>query len=275
MSKSIGRLFSGLYRVGAMKRTIIVWLLLQAVLWVFLPRVSGRLAAGCTGSSASAPWLAGGQHDGLYRAEKLHCTAAHGAGNLLVRFGVVTPGPLVLDRSGCAIGWLAGTNGFEVPFPSVAAANMQYLRIGLWETSAYAVFCGLTLTKSLLVADSFPAKEWAEKAYSALFEVFRCRKGTGSLDAVSWWVRPWWRPCIWRGEAHVRQRVSFQPQQLHPSRTLLLVELYGRKSKLKMGGCHGEEAMGFLPALSVSSCTPCVRGSVLSGKSVVECFLRR
>ncbi|HHV44903.1 MAG TPA: hypothetical protein GXX57_09610 [Firmicutes bacterium] len=86
-----------------------------------------------------------------------------GAGNLFVRFGVVTPGLLVLVVQGATIGWVAGTNSFEVPFTSVAAANMQYLRIGLWETSAYAIFCAVTLTKSLLVADSFPAKEWAEK----------------------------------------------------------------------------------------------------------------
>ena len=149
-----------------------------------------------------------------------------GVGNLLVRFGVVTPGLLVLIVQGAAIGWLAGTNGFEVPFPSVAAANMQYLRIGLWETSAYAVFCGLTLTKSLLVADSFPAKEWAEKAYSALFEVFRCRKGTGSLDAASFGgcglggglVFGEVKPMFAKG-------FSFQPQQLNPLRMLHLVEL--------------------------------------------------
>ena len=66
-----------------------------------------------------------------------------GAGNLLVRFGSVTPGLLVLLVQGAAIGWVAGTNSFEVPFASVAAANMQYLRIGLWETSAYAIFVQL------------------------------------------------------------------------------------------------------------------------------------
>jgi hypothetical protein len=75
----------------------------------------------------------------------------------------VTPGLLILIIQGATIGWVAGTNGFEVPFASLAAANMQYLRIGLWETSAYAIICALTLTKSLLVANSFPAKEWAEK----------------------------------------------------------------------------------------------------------------
>lgn len=167
MSKSIGRLFSGLYKVGAVRRTIIVWFLLQAVLWVFF--AAGYLAK--PGAWQDVPAVApssaavGGVASTMGYIVLRNCIVLLliGAGNLLVRFGVVTPGLLVLIVQGAAIGWLAGTNGFEVPFPSVAAANMQYLRIGLWETSAYAVFCGLTLTKSLLVADSFPAKEWAEK----------------------------------------------------------------------------------------------------------------
>ena len=56
------------------------------------------------------------------------------------------------------IGWLAGANGFEVPFINVTAANMQYLRIGLWETTAYSLVCGVTLTKSLLISETFPPK---------------------------------------------------------------------------------------------------------------------
>jgi hypothetical protein len=50
-----------------------------------------------------------------------------------------------------------------VPFATVGAANLQYLRIGLWETTAYAIACAITLPKSLLVARSFPAKTWDEK----------------------------------------------------------------------------------------------------------------
>ncbi|HHT74215.1 MAG TPA: hypothetical protein GX008_10950 [Firmicutes bacterium] len=167
MSKSIGRFFSGLYQVGAVKRTIIIWLLLQAVLWVFF--VIGYLAR--PGAWQDVPAIApasaavGGVAStlGYIVFRNAIVLLLIGAGNILVRFGSVTPGLLVLLVQGATIGWVAGTNGFEVPFPSIAAANLQYLRIGLWETSAYAVFCGLTLTKSLLVADGFPAKEWVEK----------------------------------------------------------------------------------------------------------------
>lgn len=167
MSKSIGRFFSGLYQVGAVKRTIIIWLLLQAVLWVFF--VIGYLAR--PGAWQAVPAIApasaavGGVAStlGYIVFRNAIVLLLIGAGNILVRFGSVTPGLLVLLVQGATIGWVAGTNGFEVPFPSIAAANLQYLRIGLWETSAYAVFCGLTLTKSLLVADGFPAKEWVEK----------------------------------------------------------------------------------------------------------------
>jgi heme/copper-type cytochrome/quinol oxidase subunit 3 len=60
------------------------------------------------------------------------------------------------------IGWLAGANCFEVPFINVTAANMQYLRIGLWETTAYSLVCGVTLTKSLLISETFPPKKWSQ-----------------------------------------------------------------------------------------------------------------
>lgn len=167
MSRSLGRLISGLYQVGAVKRTIIIWLLLQSVLWMFF--AIGYLAKPYSWenvqtvapSSAAVGGIAGTL--GYILARNSIVLLLIGAGNLLVRFGSVTPGLLVLMIQGATIGWMAGTNGFEVPFSSVAAANMQYFRIGLWETSAYAVFCALTLTKSLLVANRFPATEWTEK----------------------------------------------------------------------------------------------------------------
>jgi hypothetical protein len=83
-------------------------------------------------------------------------------GNLFVRFGKFTPGLIVLAVQAVMIGWTAGTNGFMEPFQSVAAANMAFLRIGLWETNAYVLICGVTLSKSLLIADTFPAKRWAK-----------------------------------------------------------------------------------------------------------------
>ncbi len=84
------------------------------------------------------------------------------AGNLLVRFGGMTPGLAILAYQAVAIGWTAGANQFMEPFPTVAAANLAFLRIGLWETSAYVLVCAATLPKSLLAAATFPAKEWKE-----------------------------------------------------------------------------------------------------------------
>jgi uncharacterized membrane protein SpoIIM required for sporulation len=84
------------------------------------------------------------------------------AGNLFARFSLATPGLLVLLVQAIMIGWLAGSNGFEVPFLSVKAANIQFLKIGLWETTAYALACAVTLPKSLNISDTFPAKKWTQ-----------------------------------------------------------------------------------------------------------------
>ncbi len=81
-------------------------------------------------------------------------------GNLFVRFGVITPGLMILLIQAVIIGWLAGQNGFEVPFVSVKEANLQFLKVGLWETIAYVLACSITLPKSLHIADTFPAKQW-------------------------------------------------------------------------------------------------------------------
>ena len=83
-------------------------------------------------------------------------------GNVFARFGWVTPGLVVLVVQGLQIGWLAGSNGFEAPFPTVEAANLAFLRVGLWETTAYALVCGVTLTKSLNVSATFPPRAWTE-----------------------------------------------------------------------------------------------------------------
>jgi hypothetical protein len=84
------------------------------------------------------------------------------AGNLFVRFGQITPGLIVLGIQAIMIGWTAGTNGFTEPFQSVTAANAAFLRIGLWETSSYVFICAVTLSKSLLISDNFPAKRWVK-----------------------------------------------------------------------------------------------------------------
>ena len=117
MSKSIGRFFSGLYQVEAVKRTIIIWLLLQAVLWVFF--VIGYLAGAWRGRCAAiAPASAavGGVAStlGYIVFRNAIVLLLIGAGNILVRFGSVTLASWYLFRS---YHWLGrGTNGFEVPF---------------------------------------------------------------------------------------------------------------------------------------------------------------
>lgn len=83
-------------------------------------------------------------------------------GNIFVRFGSVTPGIVILFIQLIHIGWIAGTNSFMEPFASIASANLAFLRIGLWEITAYVLFCSATLDKSLYVSDTFPAKEWKE-----------------------------------------------------------------------------------------------------------------
>jgi uncharacterized membrane protein SpoIIM required for sporulation len=43
---------------------------------------------------------------------------------------------------------------------SVKEANLQFLKIGFWETTAYVLACSITLPKSLYISNKFPAKEW-------------------------------------------------------------------------------------------------------------------
>lgn len=83
-------------------------------------------------------------------------------GNIFVRFGIFTPGLLVLLIQGIMIGLVAGSNSFEFPFASIREANIQYLKVGLWETTAYALACAVTLTKSLYISTTFPARQWSE-----------------------------------------------------------------------------------------------------------------
>jgi hypothetical protein len=83
-------------------------------------------------------------------------------GNIFVRFGSVTPGLAILLIQAVNIGWIAGTNAFLEPFTSVASANMAFLRIGLWEITAYVLFCSATYDKSLYISETFPAKKWKE-----------------------------------------------------------------------------------------------------------------
>ena len=157
---------AGILNLGAVKRSVVVLLGFQVLLWLvfgisyMLNRGSWVEVAAVEASTAAV----GGWWSTFFfilLSNSFICVLLAG-GNILVRFGSITPGLLVLLLQAVTIGWMAGSNGFEVPFLSVGAANLQFLKIGLWETSAYALICAVTLPKSLLVADTFPAKQWSE-----------------------------------------------------------------------------------------------------------------
>ncbi len=166
MATILGRWFGNLYEMRPARRAVAVWLLFQAVLWLAFgsgyltsPEAWVDVPVVSTSEAAVGGWLSTFL---FIIANNALVLAVIIVGNLFARFAWLTPGLLVLLIQGAAIGWLAGTNGFEVPFASVAAANAQFLRVGLWETTAYAIACAMTLPKSLFISRSFPAKEWAE-----------------------------------------------------------------------------------------------------------------
>ena len=151
-----------LFRTGAWARTGFLWVVFMSVTW------SVAIIAYLTHPQA---W----QNVPLSEPEKgwgvllfilgsnLFLLSLIVVGNLFVRFGPVTVGLIILLWQAITIGWTAGTNGFTEPFPSFAVANRAFLFVGLWETTAYVLICATTLTKSLLISDTFPAREWADQ----------------------------------------------------------------------------------------------------------------
>lgn len=150
-----------LYEMSVLPRTSLLWLVFMAVLWTIFaaglvthPQAWSNIPPVAPEKGWNVFWF-------IVRNNFLILVLIT-VGNLFVRFGKITPGLIVLGVQAIMIGWTAGTNGFWEPFQSVAAANAAFLRIGLWETSAYVLICAVTLSKSLLVSDTFPAKRWAK-----------------------------------------------------------------------------------------------------------------
>lgn len=150
-----------LFTINVVARSIILWLLFMLVMWsVFALGWFTHQQAWNTGVEVQRE--TGWQVFWFILWHNLLLIALIVVGNLFVRFGSITPGLLILAYQAVAIGWTAGTNNFMEPFPTVGTANEAFLRIGLWETTAYVLLCAVTLTKSLYIADTFPAKEWIE-----------------------------------------------------------------------------------------------------------------
>lgn len=153
-----------LYKLNIVHRTLLIWIVFQVLLWsVFFVGFLTHRAHWENNIMLPPQMAAEGDFLSTLAYILMHniliCLLIV-AGNLFVRFGWVTPGLAILLLQAINIGWLAGSNGFEVPFATVSTANIQYLRIGLWETTAYTIACAVTLPKSLLVAATFPAKKW-------------------------------------------------------------------------------------------------------------------
>lgn len=148
------------------KRSVVVWIVFQGILWL----VFGITCLMNPDAWGNVPELEGvvSSFDNLFGTflfilgNNLLLSFIIVLGNMFVRFGAITPGLLILIVQGVMIGSVAGANSFEIPFTSITEANIQFLKVGLWETTAYALICGVTLTKSLHIADTFPAKQWSE-----------------------------------------------------------------------------------------------------------------
>jgi hypothetical protein len=148
-----------IYAMAPVRRVVIVWLAFFIIQWAVF------LLAYLTNPEAWVNVQTGAPGRGMDSA--LAILANNGillilivAANLFARFGSVSLGGLILTIQAVMIGWTAGTNGFSFPFTSLGAANMNYLKIGLWELSAYAIVGGVTLTKSLNISETFPPKDW-------------------------------------------------------------------------------------------------------------------
>lgn len=156
----------GLYKMEVFKRSAVVWMVFQGILWVVFG-ITCLMNPDAWGNAPEPKGVVSNFHNlfGTFLfifGNNLLLSLIIVLGNVFVRFGAVTPGLLILMVQGVMIGSVAGANSFEIPFRSIAEANIQFLKVGLWETTAYALICGVTLTKSLHIADTFPAKQWSE-----------------------------------------------------------------------------------------------------------------
>ena len=155
------KLLSKLMNYNVYKRTIIMWVISQLILWtVFL---IGYLLN--KDAWVNIPDITNVSENNMSLflyiiiSNTIICLLVF-IGNIFVRFGNITPGIIVLLIQLITIGWIAGTNGFEFPFSSVIQANLQYLRVGLWEVTSYILICAVSLNKSLHISDTFPATKW-------------------------------------------------------------------------------------------------------------------
>ena len=153
-----------LYKADVWKRTLIIWLFCQIVMWLIF---------GVSYLCHQDAWInvsdVVGNNDSINEWWSLFLFIVFNnlficilimIGNWFVRFNIITPGVLILLLQIIGIGWVAGSNAFEFPFTSVSEANIQYLKIGLWEVTAYIFSFSATISKSLNESNRFLPNKW-------------------------------------------------------------------------------------------------------------------
>lgn len=107
-----------------------------------------------------------------------------GVTSTLFRFGPINVGALYLTVQVVMIGRIAGLNGFEHPMASVGEGLVQFVRVGLWEVTAYVIVAGVTLTKARWIADRLGAKTWREQRTWAELDWSRTERWMLAVAAV-------------------------------------------------------------------------------------------
>lgn len=89
--------------------------------------------------------------------------AVIGLASTLFRFGPFNVGTLYLAVQLVMIGRIAGLNTFAYPMASVSDGLLQFIRVGLWEVTAYVIVAAVTITKARWIADRLGASEWRQR----------------------------------------------------------------------------------------------------------------
>lgn len=121
------------------------------------------------GSGYDQPPVAAPEASGVLRllgvawTVNLANAALIGVASTLFRFGPVNVGTAYLTVQLVVIGRIAGLNTFAYPMPSVVDGLVQFLRVGLWEVTAYVIVAAVTMTKARWIADRPGAAQWRER----------------------------------------------------------------------------------------------------------------
>ena len=121
-----GKKIIKLYEINVFKRTIIVWVFFQILLWMvfgisYLYHKDAWINVAISNSNVNSEWLS------LFLFivfNNLLICILIAIGNLFARFNVITAGVVIMFIQMVSIGWIAGSNSFEVPFISVLDANI-------------------------------------------------------------------------------------------------------------------------------------------------------